>query len=319
MSKVIVIGGKGHIGTYLCPMLVSQNFLVTCITRGNSTPYTPNPLWSKVTDIKMDRETEPNFEEKIAQMDADYIIDLVNFKVSSVEKIANALKTSKNLKLYLYCSSIWAHGRAGLLPLNSEDKEKAPLCEYGKEKKLSEIFLQELYAKEKFPSVIIQPGQISGPGWKIINCWGNGSLRVFQDIADGKEIFLPNFGMETLHHVHGEDVAQMFVKCIINREKAVGQIFNVVSEQSITLYGYAQILFKYFKKEEKIGFKDWKEWCEYEGNEEECKSSYLHMARSGTYSLEKEKRLVDYKPIHTNVETIISAVEDYVKKGLIKI
>jgi len=31
--KVIVIGGKGHIGTYLCPILIKYEFEVISITR----------------------------------------------------------------------------------------------------------------------------------------------------------------------------------------------------------------------------------------------------------------------------------------------
>ena len=39
-------------------------------------------------------------------------------------------------------------------------------------------------------------------------------MRVFQNIADGKEITLPNFGREILHHIHGHDVARVFFKAL---------------------------------------------------------------------------------------------------------
>lgn len=316
--KVIVIGGKGHIGTYLCPMLIENNFEVICITRGKSVPYQENPLWLKVENIIMDREKEPNFEKKIADLEADYIIDLVNFKLESVKKMVSALKSCKNLKLYVYCSSIWAHGIAEIIPFKEDDMNKLPICEYGKSKFESEIYLKEEYEKNKFPSSIIQPGQISGPGWVIINPWGNLNLKVFQDIADGKEISLPNFGMETLHHVHAEDVAQMFLNCILYKDNSVGQIFNCVSENSITTYGYAKHLYKYFGKKEQIKFLGWKEWCDYEGDKEECNFSYLHLARSGAFSLDKSKTLIKFKPKHTNLDAIDSAIEDLIIKGKIK-
>lgn len=41
--------------------------------------------------------------------------------------------------------------------------------------------------------------------------------------------------------------------------------------------------------------------------------------RSGCYDIEKERRLLEYEPKYTNVETILLAVRSYVERGLIKI
>lgn len=88
----------------------------------------------------------------------------------------------------------WAHGMAETIPFDPDDWEKEPFDDYGKDKLASEMYLREQYRKNGFPATIVMPGQISGPGWTIINPWGNTSIRVFQEIADGKEIALPNFG-----------------------------------------------------------------------------------------------------------------------------
>ena len=114
----------------------------------------------------------------------------------------------------MYCSFCWAHGKAEILPVNSIKADNSLLCDYGKDKLASEEYLKQEFDQNKFPFTAIRPGQISGAGWAIISPWGNVSLVPFQKIADGEEIFLPNFGMEIIHHIHGYDVAQCFYKAV---------------------------------------------------------------------------------------------------------
>lgn len=318
MMKVIVTGGCGHIGTYLVPMLVNGGYDVTSITRGKSKPYEDDPAWNKVHSVLMDRTQTEDFAQKIADMEPDIVIDLINFNIKDTEAMAQALKKTK-CSHYIFCSSCWAHGHAEVLPFNPDDMNKQPLDEYGKNKFASEKYLKDLYLKEGFPATIIMPGQISGPGWTIMNPWANKTVKPFQLIADGKEIFLPNFGMETLHHVHGYDVAQCFYKAVTHRNQSLGETFDAASGGSITLYGYAKLMYEYFGKEPKINFLPWKEWCDYVGDPKECEDTYYHITRSGFYSIAKEEKLLDYHPKYTNVETIKIAVKSYVDRGLIRI
>lgn len=316
--KVVVIGGCGHIGTYLVPMLIDEGHDVTSIARGTSKPYEHNPAWEKVHTVKMDRTKEVDFAQKIADMQADVVVDLINFNINDTKAMVTALKGTF-CKHYLYCSSCWAHGRAEVLPVNLDDMSSEPLCAYGIDKLASEKYLMNEYKENGFPATCIRPGQISGAGWDIISPWGNDSKRPFQIIANGEEIKLPNFGMETIHHVHGYDVAQCFFKAITHREKSLGEVFEAASGSSITLYGYAKMMYEFFGKEPKISFLPWKEWCKYEGNAEECEHTYLHIARSGFYNIEKEQQLLEYQPKYTNIETIKLAVQSYVDRGLIAI
>jgi len=198
--KVIVLGGTGHIGTYLIPMLVDFGYDVVSITRGSSQPYEYNPSWEKAISIQMNRQDTIDFSSKIATMEPDIVVDLISFTLEDTKQMVNALQKSGCIH-YLFCSSCWAHGRAEILPSNPDDFKKEPLDEYGKQKFASEMYLKELYLKEGFPSTIIMPGQISGPGWTIMNPWANKTPIPFQKIANGDEILLPNFGMETLHQI----------------------------------------------------------------------------------------------------------------------
>lgn len=135
----------------------------------------------------------------------------------------------------------------------------------------------------------------------------------------GKEIALPNFGQEILHHVYGFDVAQVFYQAVTHRNQALGESFDAEAADHITLYGFAKHLYTYFGKEAKIKFLPWPDWCKYEGDPQECEHTYYHIARSGGFSIEKAQRLLGYQPKYTCLETIDLAVESYIKRGLIKV
>ena len=316
--KAVVIGAAGHIGTYLVPMLMKAGFDTVAITRCMSKPYEDYPEWHRVERVLIDRENDPEFIDKLKAMEPDIIVDLVNFNIAETKKIVEHFKGTR-LSHYLYCSSCWAHGMAETIPFDPDDVRKEPLDDYGRDKFASEMYLKEQYRLNGFPATIVMPGQISGPGWTIINPWGNTSMRVFQDIADGKEIALPNFGQEIIHHVHGYDVAQVFFLAITHRNQALGEAFDAQSATHITLYGYAKHLYEYFGYEPKIKFLPWSEWCEYEGNKEECDHTYYHIVRSGVFSIEKARRLLEYHPKYTCIETIDLAVRSYIERGLIKV
>lgn len=308
MMKVVVIGGSGHIGSYLIPKLVTAGYRVINITRGQSKPYTGDISWKEVEQVILDRDKETGgvFEKKIAELNADIVIDLINFTLESTKSMTEVLKHT-NLSHYIFCSSIWVHGKATNIPI-IEDQPKFPLDEYGIQKAKSEEYLHNLYRQKGFPATIIMPGQISGPGWVIINPVGNQDISIFKQIQKGQEIALPNFGMETLHHIHADDVAQVFFNAITHRNLALGESFHAVGSESITLLGYAQAMYRYFGQEEKITFLPWNEWCELTKDKDHIEKTYLHIARSGYFSIEKAKRLLEYYPRHTLLETVQESV-----------
>ena len=316
--KVIVIGAAGHIGTYLVPLLVNAGYDTIAITRKMTPPYEDAPAWHIVKRELLDRVNTPDFIQKLKAMEPDIIVDLVNFNITDTQKIVDGFRHT-NLSHYLYCSSCWAHGMAETIPFNPDDIRKEPIDDYGKDKFASEMYLKDQFRQNGFPATVIMPGQISGPGWTIINPWGNTSMRVFQDIADGKEIALPNFGQEILHPVHGFDVAQVFFNAITHRNQAIGETFDAESATHITLYGFAKHMYAYFGQEAKIKFLPWPEWCKYEGNQKECDHTYYHIARSGVFSIEKARRLLQYQPKYTCIETIDLAVKSYIDRGLISV
>jgi len=315
--KVVVIGGSGHIGTYLVPKLVREGHQVVMVSRGKSEPYTRDWAWDKAEHVVLNRSNDPDFSAKIAEMNADVVIDLICFKLDEVKEMVKALKET-DLSHYLYCSTIWTHGRTETIPVDPKG-EKYPLDEYGKQKYESEKYLLHEYRVNKFPATMISPGQICGPGWSIITPLGYGDDSVFQRIAKGEEIMLPNFGMETLHPVHAEDVAQLFVAAMNHRTQSLGENFYAVSEDSLTLYGYAMAMYRFFGQEPKVSFLSWDKWSEHVADEKQVNTAYLHLARSGYFSIDNAKRLLDFQPRYSAVQVVEASIQSYIDRGVISV
>jgi len=53
--RVVIIGGSGHVGTYLVPRLVEAGCTVINVSRGQNQPYQPHPAWQQVRQVTLDR------------------------------------------------------------------------------------------------------------------------------------------------------------------------------------------------------------------------------------------------------------------------
>jgi uncharacterized protein YbjT (DUF2867 family) len=56
--RVVVLGGSGHVGTFLVPRLVEAGHEVVSVSRGRREPYQIHPAWLSVEQVTLDREVE---------------------------------------------------------------------------------------------------------------------------------------------------------------------------------------------------------------------------------------------------------------------
>jgi nucleoside-diphosphate-sugar epimerase len=158
-----------------------------------------------------------------------------------------------------------------------------------------------------FPATILHPGHLVGPGWAPINPQGNFNTEVFAALLHGREVEIPHFGLETVHHVHAEDVAQAFVLAIQDREAALGQSFHVVSASAMTLRGYAEEMAAWFSQPPRLRFLPWEKWKE-NVSERDATITEDHIRHSPHCSIEKARTLLHYEPRHTSLQAVKESV-----------
>lgn len=316
--RVLVIGGTGHIGTYLTPRLVQAGFSIVNVSRAQRTPYSRHNAWSEVEQLTADRKAEEqagSFGRLILNAKPDAVIDLTCYTLESARILAEALRGQ--ISHFLHCGTIWVHGVSTEVPI-TEDAKREPFGEYGIQKEAIERYLLTAARRDGFPATILHPGHLVGRGWVPINPVGNFNSSLFVDLAKGREVALPNLGRECLHHVHADDVAQAFVKALENWSAAVGESFHVVSPAALTLFGYARAVASWFGAEAKIRFVPWEEWKK-SVTEKEAQITWGHIARSSNCSIEKAQRLLGYQPRYRSTEAIHEAVLAMITNKVIEI
>lgn len=302
--RVVVIGGTGHIGGYLVPRLVHGGHEVTVVSRGNRAPYHPDAAWRRTTQITADRtaeERDGTFGARIAELGADVVIDLISFTTDSTEQLVDALRG--RVRQFLHCGTIWVHGPSAVLP-TTEDSRRRPIGSYGRQKAAIEDYL---HGQGGFPATVIHPGHITGPGWTPVNPAGNVNPAVFRRLAARESLTLPNLGMETVQHVHADDVARVFIAAMANRSVSVGESFHAVAATALTLRGYAEAVAGWFGQEAQLAYLPWEQWRE-TADEQDARITYDHIAHSPHCSIEKARRLLGYQPRYTSLEAVADAI-----------
>ena len=307
MAKVVIIGGAGHVGTYLVPRLVAAGHHVTNVTRGQARPYQANAAWAEVDQVVMDRVAEEaagTFGAQIAAMQADIVIDMICFTPASNAMLADAL--TGRVQHFIHIGTIWVHGASKWTPSREEDP-RAPFGDYGMWKSRIEDDLLARARRGDLPATVIRPGHIVGPGWAPLNPAGHFNPQVFHDIKAGKPLVLPNFGLETVHHVHADDVAQAVMGALTHWGASVGEAFNAVSPAALTLRGYAEAMFRHFGHAPAVSYAPYADWAK-GVSAEDAQATWEHIARSPCHSTDKGRRLIGYAPRYTSLQAVEEAV-----------
>ena len=313
MSRIVVIGATGHIGTYLVPRLVRGGHEVIALSRGTREAYQPSPEWNVVTREIVDREAEDEagtFGGRIADLRADAVIDLICFTAASARQLVDALRPAG--PLLLHCGTIWVHGPALRVPV-TEDEPRTAYGEYGTGKAEIEALLHRETQAGGVPAVVLHPGHISGPGWPVITPAGNLDPRVWTALAAGRPLALPDHGLGVLHHVHADDVAQAF-ELALSAPAAIGASFHVVASQAMTLRGLATGVAKWFGRAPVLDFTDWAEF-ERRVGPGHAETTRQHTFRSITASIDRAEQVLGYTPRYSSLDALHEALSWLVAHG----
>ena len=306
--KIAIIGGSGHIGSYLVPRLVSAGHTIVAVSRGQRAPYRDDLAWAQVEQLTIDREAreaEGTFGSIIAGLGADVVVDCICFSEDSARQLVDAIRG--RVALLVHVGTIWVHGAPVQVPVREEDP-RHPFGDYGIAKAAIERMLHEETRSGGLPATIVHPGHISGPGWPIINPLGNLDLGVWMTLAAGSRLVMPNLGLEAVHHVHADDVAQLIQLAIAQPDAAAGQSFHAVSDRALTLRGFAESVANWYGRTADLEFVPFEQFAS-TTTPEFARATWEHIARNSAMSIEKARTVLGYEPAYTSLAAVAEAVE----------
>jgi nucleoside-diphosphate-sugar epimerase len=312
--RIAVIGGTGHVGTFLLPRLVRRGHEVLNLSRGRRSPYVDDEAWREVRQVSLDRVAEEEagtFALRVAELGPDVVVDMVCFTPQSAAALLTGLRG--RVGHLVHCGSIWRYGPSVAVPI-TEENATPPAGEYGINKDAIARMLRAESGSGGLVTTSLHPGHISGPGWAPIGPLGNLDAGVWWTLSAGEELAIPGMGAELMHHVHADDVAQAFELAIEHREAAAGQAFNVVAPSALTVRGYAQIAASWFGQPARLRTVGWKRFRAAQAPEY-AEQSWDHLWRSHYVSIDKARSRLGYNPAYQPQDAVLEAVRWLVDNG----
>ncbi|NLJ38360.1 MAG: NAD-dependent epimerase/dehydratase family protein [Candidatus Atribacteria bacterium] len=308
-KKVLVIGGTGHIGSYLVPLLVSRNYEVTVFSRGTTRPYPGSIVWKKINQIKIDRERDEkngNWQERIKDLEPDIIVDLICFDPNSAQIMAEIID-QVDIHL-LTCGTAWIYGKTCIIP-TPETAPRNPQNDYAQKKVDIEKILLSYTHEGHIQATLIHPTHITGPGKPFITPFGDNNLKTLQDIMNGKEIYLLDGGFSTLHHVHPADIAFLFLRCIEEKDYTIGECFNCGATHAMTFFGLGRYLAQLMNVEFRFQNISIEEYTENFGYPTMAAD---HVRQGCCVSMSKSLEMLNFSPRYSPEDAVREALNDLI-------
>lgn len=204
MSKVVVTGGSGFLGSHIADALTHQGFAVTIFDRAPSLYLQPNQemVIGNILDFEQ-------VERVVAG--SDYVFHLAALADLNVAK-AKPLQTAQlniigsinlleaarqaNVKRFMFASTIYVYSRAGGF--------------YRCSKQACESYIEEYQRQFGLPYTILRYGSLYGPRADE----SNGIYRLLKQAATSGKIQHKGSPEDTREYVHVEDAARWSVQAL---------------------------------------------------------------------------------------------------------
>lgn len=303
--KILVVGGTGHVGTFLVPQLVESGHDVYVGTRG-TTPMQSDKAFQGAKFIKVDASDE-NSLESLKEYGFDTVVDFPGMAFN----LWNALKDS--ISHLVACGSLWMFGYPKLLPTPEVSQNEIMFDVYDKRYKEMLVMLAES-GKYKAVFSAVMPPNICGPGKTPIDQFGGRSLSAHKAMKAGEKVYLPNGPEALIGPCDAEDLATLFRLVCENREKSAGELFNGGSAYSLTATEFIKAYGTIYGKEIPI---EYLSWDKYKGEINPDLGSWWHFYAHMLPDISKARNLLGYTPKYTPEQTMARAVEWMEQNGLL--
>jgi len=304
MSKVLIAGGAGFIGSHLTKNFIQDGHEVY-VYDNNIQYFFPLSQYS-IYNMKYRHEVLlkgaklvrgntldiNDLRRNILNIQPEYIVNLAALPLAvtavknTEEAFSSILYSTHNfmeimrdcdfIKKYVHISSSMVYGDFKTIP-NPENALKEPKEIYGSMKLSSEYIVKGYAQRFNINSVIIRPSAVYGPT--------DNNYRVIQKFIEsalaGKEIVANNPSSNTLDFSYVKDVAQGMKQATLGNTLSC-EAFNLTNGEGRTLKEAIDILQSHFKNLKVII--------------NENKDFY---PKRGSLDISKAKKIIGFKPIYT--------------------
>ena len=267
--KALITGGAGFIGSHLADELIKAGDEVTVLddlSTGrfeNIEHLDGNKSFNFVEDTILHEDLVDKLVEKIDvvyHLAAAVGVDLIVKK--PLESLVTNIKGSEIVlemvhryhKKVLITSTSEIYGKNTNGPLKEDDDRilGSPLksrWSYSTAKAVDEMLAYEYWRQKKVPTVIVRLFNTVGP--RQTGAYGMVVPRFVTQALKNEDITVYGDGKQSRCFLHVKNVVTALTK-LMNNEKAVGNVFNIGSQEEITIEELAKKIIKIAKSSSKI-------------------------------------------------------------------
>lgn len=307
--RVAVIGGTGHIGRFLCPLLVEDGHEVTALARGQ-TPPPALPGWERVSLARVDYQPAP-LGAALSALQPEVLIDILGFGVPGTFEAAYQA-VAPTCRQLMVCGSLWMWGDPAVVPTPEVATNPCWAEGYAARFRLYQRLMGELAGR--LPFTVIMPPNICGPGKVPLDGMGGRDLAMHRQHAKGEPCPLPAPGSTPIGPCDASDIASAFRLAVRRPERAAGHFFNVGSAYALTAERFIGVYGEIYGVPLPIR---WESWQQYSTVTSPDKGAHYHFSSPMCPDITKLRTLLGYEPQFTPEETMARAVGWMRDEGLL--
>jgi len=323
--KALITGGAGFIGSHLCEKFLELGSEVTALDNLSTGKYEnvvhlkENPNFNLVVGSILDEQLVNKLCEKtdiILHLAAAVGVELIvkhpleslNTNIKGSEILLDMAQRYNKKVLITSTSEIYGKNING--PLREDDDRilGSPLksrWSYSTAKAVDEILAYVYWREKGLPTIIVRLFNTVGP--RQTGSYGMVIPRFVIQALKNEPLTVYGSGSQSRCFLHVKDVVDALAK-LIAAPRAIGQVFNLGSQEEVTIKELAEKVIRLTKSKSKIIYISYEEAYE-EGFED--------MQRR-IPDISKIQNLIGYRPT-ANLEGILKSVIEYFKdKGLEK-
>lgn len=318
--KYLITGGAGFIGSHLSEAILNQNdevWIIDNLSTGsinNIEHLKANPRFHYTIDTIFN---EPLLAELIDNCDIVFHLAAAVGVRLIVESPVNTIETNiagtesvlklanKKNKIVLIASSSEVYGKNNKIPFNeNDDMLLGPTVKsrwsYACSKAIDEFLSLAYWREKKLPTIVVRLFNTVGP--RQSGRYGMVIPRFVQQALAEEPFTVYGTGKQSRCFTDVSDVVGALVK-LVNHPKAIGQVFNIGSDQEISIEALAA------KVKEKTKSSSQVKYIPYD---EAYESGFEDMLRR-VPDLTKIGKLINYKPSQ-NIDQILDKIIQYFRE-----